>query len=121
MRNEVLYHGADGDSILGIIGTGTMSPAAGKVFFAKHRWEDALMHGADTRRRASFVVKVNVAIPEQVVSYQTATPGVAMTLVVETIEPLRTEVLELYVRKPTAGGFDVHHIVGTQAIKSFLL
>lgn len=121
MRNEVLYHGTDGDSILGIISTGSMLPGDGKMFFSKYQWQDSMMHGADSKRKATFVVKVRVSIPDNVVSYTTSTPGVGVTFVIETNVSLRADVLELYVRKPTADGFEVLHLVGAQAIRQFLL
>ena len=121
MTDRILYHGANGDAILGIMESGAMLPGGGKVYFSKHRWEDSFMHGADTRRKASFVVKVSVSIPSHVVCHDEYTPGVTMTFVVETAVPLRADVLELFVRKPTDGGFETHHIVGVQAIKSYLL
>ena len=121
MTTRILYHGANGDEILGIIESGAMLPGGARVYFSRHRWEDSLMHGPDSRRRASFVVKVSVSIPEHVVCHDEATPGVAMTLVVETAVPLRADVLELFVRKPTEDGYRAHHIVGVQAIKSYLL
>ena len=100
MNTEILYHGANGDSILAIVTTKFMLPGAGKIFFAMHKWESALMHGADTRRKASFAIKVRVEIPPDAVKTRTATPGVADTVIVETRRGLRAEVLELYVRKP---------------------
>jgi len=122
MQNEVLYHGTDGDSILGIIATGSMLPGGdGKIFFSKYRWEDSLMHAGDRRRMANFVIKVAVSIPENVVSYNTSTQGVAVTFVVETIVPLRAEVLELYARKPTPDGFETTHLVGSSTIRQYLL
>jgi hypothetical protein len=120
MNTEILYHGANGDSILAILTTKFMLPGAGKIFFAMHKWESALMHGADTRRRASFVIKVRVDIPPDAVKTRTATPGVADTLIVETRRGLRAEVLELYVRKPVGGGFEIQHLIGPQAITSYL-
>jgi hypothetical protein len=121
MRNETLYHGTDGDSILAIMATGVMRPGEGKIFFSRHRWEDSLMHGGDTARKASFVIKVAVSIPENIVSYNTSTPGVGVTFVVETVVPLHAEVLELYVRKPTSNGFEGHHARGALAIRQALL
>jgi hypothetical protein len=120
MNSEILYHGANGDSILAILTTKFMLPGAGKIFFAMHKWESALMHGADTRRKASFVIKVRVDIPPDAVKTRTATPGVADTLIVETRRGLRAEVLELYVRKPVGGGFEIQHLIGAQAITSYL-
>jgi hypothetical protein len=120
MNTEIVYHGANGDSILAIVTTKFMLPGAGKIFFAMHKWESALMHGADTRRKASFVIKVRVDIPPDAVKTRTATPGVADTLIVETRRGLRAEVLELYVRKPVGGGFEIQHLIGAQAITSYL-
>jgi hypothetical protein len=120
MRNEVLYHGTDGDSILGIMATGSMLPGDGKIFFSKYRWQDSLMHGGDSKRKATFVIKVAVSIPDNVVSYNTSTPGVGVTFVIETQVPLRANVLELYVRKPTSNGFEGHHLVGSRAIGQYL-
>ena len=120
METAVLFHGTDGDSILGIIDTGAMRTSGGKIFFSKYRWEDSLMHGADSRRKASFVIKVSVSIPKNVVCYNTSTPGVPVTYVVETTEPLKAEVLELYARRPTDGGFESYRLVGADAIRSYL-
>jgi hypothetical protein len=120
MNTEILYHGANGDSILAILTTKFMLPGAGKIFFAMHKWESSLMHGADTRRKACFVIKVRVDIPPDAVKTRTATPGVADTLIVETRRGLRAEVLELYVRKPVGGGFEIQHFIGAQAITSYL-
>ena len=120
MQSEILYHGANGDSILAIVTTKFMLPGAGKIFFAMHKWESALMHGADTRRRASFVVKVRVDIPDHAVRTRTTTPGVADTLIVETAQALHVEVLELYVRTPVGGGFEIQHVVGAEAIRTYL-
>jgi len=121
VRNEVLYHGTDGDSILGILTTGWMRPGDGKIFFSKFRWQDSLMHGGDSKRKATFVIKVAVSIPANVVSYNTSTPGVGVTFVVETKRPLHAEVLELYARRPTSNGFEGHHLVGSRAIRQYLL
>lgn len=120
MRDEVLFHGTDGDGILGIITSGSILPGNGRIFFSKYRWEEALMHGADTTRQATFVIKVSVSMPDNVASYSTSTPGVRVTSVLETVVPLRAKVLELYVRKPTANGFETSRVVGAQAIQQYL-
>ena len=41
-------------SILAIMAAGSMLPGEGKIFFSKYRWEDCLMHGGDSRRKATF-------------------------------------------------------------------
>ena len=73
-----------------------------------------------TRRGASFVIRVAVSIPENVVSYNTSTPGVGVTFVIETVSPLRADVLEMYVRTPTPNGFETGHCRDAQAIKRLL-
>lgn len=120
MRTEILYHGTDGDSILGIMHTGAMKPGDGKIFFSKHRWEDSLMHGGDTKRKATFVIKVRVSIPENALNYVTSTRGVPSTFVIETRQPLPAEVLEMWTRIPTDDGFTTHHVVGATVIGSHL-
>ena len=120
MATEILYHGANGDRILGILTNGAMAPRDGKIFFAANRWESALMHGADTRRVASFVIKIEVQIPGDVIRYRTATAGVADTIVLQTTQPVSVRVLELYARKPATGGFQVQHVIGPEAIRHYL-
>ena len=117
---EMLYHGANGDAILGIIARAAMEPHDGKVFFARHRWESLFMHGADRKRNASFVVKVQVSIPAQAIRRRIETPGVLDTFVVETKSVLPAQVLERYVRRPTEDGFRLQHFVGLAAIRAQL-
>jgi hypothetical protein len=119
MVSDVLYHGANGDNILKIIHTGVMVPSGdGKIWFARYKWDSALMHGGDARRRASFVIKVRVEIPDTAVRRFTTTQGVNDTLEVGTGQPLAAEVLEMHMR--TAGDFVFRHFVGAEFIKSFL-
>jgi hypothetical protein len=114
-----LYHGSNGDNILSIISDSAIAPNTdGKVYFSEWRFDSVLMHGADRKRKATFAVKLRVWIPETAVMQQDATPGVADTLVVTPAEPLRAEVLELYVREARAT--TVKTIKGKAAIRAYL-
>lgn len=121
MTARVLYHGTDGDAILRIVESGTIKPNQGQIFFSEWNWQSVLMHGADSQRKAAFAVKLSVQIPSDVGRFATSTAGVADTLVVMTAKPLRAEVLELYVRKPTPDGMEVQRIAGERPIRTFLL
>ncbi|HEX8984954.1 MAG TPA: hypothetical protein VF767_05980 [Bryobacteraceae bacterium] len=121
METKVLYHGTTGDAILGMIGSGTILPSLGKVYFSEWNWQSVLMHGADRARGAAFAVKLAVQLPDGAGRFATKTPGVADTLVVMTNEPLQVEVLELFARRPTADGMQVDQIKGVQLIRSYLL
>jgi hypothetical protein len=113
-----LYHGANGDSILEIIDSGFLRPNHGQVFFSRSDPTSVLMHGADTKRMATFAIKVLATIPTGAETVSKATPGVPETLVVNTTEPVRVQVTELYVRKPRATAVEV--ITGTENIKRHL-
>jgi hypothetical protein len=103
MQIRELYHGTNGDNILQIIRSSVILPnQEGKVFFSEWRFDSVLMHGADTRRGATFAVKLLVTIPTTAVLQQAATAGVSDTLIVATTMPLQVQVLELYVREPRA-------------------
>ena len=119
MSSDILYHGTKGDNILGILRTGVITPGSdGKIWFARYKWDSALMHGADALRGASFVIKVRVHIPDTAIRRYTATQGVADTLIIETSQPVRAEVLKLHAR--TARDFSFRHFVGEKLIKAFL-
>ena len=122
MQEDVLFHGASGDAILGIIDAGAMHPGADrKIYFSKWGWEHVLMHGADRRRAAAFVIKLKVQIPLGAQTYRTATPGVPDTFVIETTEPVRAEVLELVARHPSGDrGFRIRTIRGLDEIRDYL-
>jgi hypothetical protein len=76
------------------------------------------MYGADTKRMAAFSVKVLATIPSELETVSKATLGVPDTLVINTAEPIRVQVKELYVRKPR--GTTVETITGSENIKRFL-
>ena len=120
MSTDVLYHGTNGDNILSIIKSGEMrSGADGKVFFARFRWDSALMHGPDSKRGASFVVKVEIELPDGAVRSYESTKGVNDTLVIITTCPIPTKVLELHVRVASRP-FVFKHIIGEERIKAYL-
>lgn len=119
MQIRELYHGTDGDNILEIIRQGTLRPNADRtIYFSERRFDSVLMHGADTKRNATFAVKVRVTIPTTAALQQAATPGVSDTLIVTTAVPLQVQVLELYVREPRAS--TVKTIKGTPDITKYL-
>jgi hypothetical protein len=119
MAARLLYHGTNGDAILGIIDSGMIKPNHGRIFFSEWNWQSVLMYGPDFKRNAAFAVRLKVHIPE-VGRFATSTPGVADTLVVMTRLSLRAEVLELYIRRPTPDGMEVEHIFGAGPIRTFL-
>jgi hypothetical protein len=103
-----LYHGTSGDNILEIIRQHALRPnEAGKLYFSEFRFDSVLMHGGDMRRKATFAIKVMVTIPPEVVLQRTATQGVSDTLVITTGEPLKVQVVELFVRRPRAATTEV--------------
>jgi hypothetical protein len=52
-----VFHGTDGDSILGIIRDSSMRPDQDGLVYFSERFDDALQHGADRKRGASFAFK----------------------------------------------------------------
>jgi hypothetical protein len=122
MQTRTLFHGANGDNILGILNTAQIVPSAqGEVFFSEHRWDSVLMHGADQRRRAAFACKVEITVPNDATLVRKATPGVADTLVLQTRQPVRARVLELFVRKPGEDGFTLEEVRGEVEIRAYLM
>ena len=62
MQVRDLYHGTNGDNILEIIRLGVLKPnTEDKLFFSEWRF-DSVLHGADSRRKAAFAVKLRVTI-----------------------------------------------------------
>ena len=92
----------------------------GKIFFSE-RFEDALQHGADTKRGASFAFKAQVTVPDGALVERTVTHGNPLAVVVKTTLPLPTSILELYVRLGRAGQFELKVVKGAAAIKTCLL
>jgi hypothetical protein len=113
------YHGADGDSILGILNSGSMRPGTlNKVYFSERR-DDTFQHGGDRRRRATFSVKVRVTLPPGASLTRQRTQGNALAVIVTTTMPIPATVLELYSR--TLQPLEIKTIVGIDAIRAHLL
>ena len=119
MAVRELYHGTKGDNILDIIRSGVMKPNSNReIFFSEHNFASVLMHGADTKRKLTFAIKLSVEVPEDAVAKRKATHGVADTWIVSTAKPIRVKVMELYVREPRSAA--VKKIVGASKISAFL-
>jgi hypothetical protein len=119
MQIRELYHGTNGDNILEIIRGGELKPnSEGRIYFSEARFDSVLMHGADTKRNATFAVKLRVTIPPTAGLERSRTPGVVDTLVIRTPVPVRVDVLELYVREPRAAVFKT--VKGKQEIVRYL-
>lgn len=116
-----LFHGSPAGAILSIMNAHSMRPdPSGKIFFSE-RFEDALQHGADTTRGASFAFKAQVTVPDGAVVERIVTHGNPLAVVVKTTLPLPTNILELYVRLGRAGQFELKVVKGAAAIKTYLL
>jgi hypothetical protein len=119
MEIRELYHGTNGDNILQIVRFGLLKPNAdGKIFFSRWRFDSVLMHGPDSKRMASFAVKLRVTIPSTAsVEYQ-PTDGVPDTVVLLTTMPVHVQVIELYIRAARAS--TVNTIRGIADITKYL-
>jgi hypothetical protein len=116
-----LFHGSPAAGIIGIINEGKMRPDATHHLFFSERFEDALQHGADTTRKASFAFKAQITIVDGASVERAAKPGNPLAVVVTTVLPLPTKILELYVRLGRVGDFEIKIIKGIDAIKAYLL
>lgn len=121
MANTTLYHGADGDKILYIVNNGKMMPdSQNEIYFDETNPRNCFVHGADLKRHASFVLKIEADL-DGLHCYRAQKPGNPTTLVVSTIAPLPVAVVEMYARTGTAAeGFEYERIVGGAAIKARL-
>jgi hypothetical protein len=119
---ETYFHGAGADALASIIATGSMRPNEDhQIFFARYEWQSCLAHGADIKRRASFVALVRVHPPQGATIMFRETPGVRDTAIIQVDQPLPAEVLELYVRylrgdEPAR----LVHLRGTDSISAYL-
>jgi hypothetical protein len=118
MKTYDLYHGTDGDSILSILREGVMRPDAERRTFFSERFEDALQHGGDLKRKLTFAFKAQVALRLGATLERTSKPGNPLTVIVNSPAPLPTTILELYVRTPHQQHLQV--VKGAAAIKAFL-
>jgi hypothetical protein len=120
MRSEDLYHGANGEHILGILKQGMMTPVNGELFFVKHdsQLQTCFVHGADQARSAAFVVKLRVEFPEGTPFKAEPRHGNLDTWVLRTASPVRVQVLKLFVRfRP---GQPLHTVDGAAKIREYL-
>ena len=90
-----------------------------QIYFSE-RFDDALQHGADVKRGASFAFKAMVAIPAGASMSRTSRPGNPVAVVVTTTQPLPTRIIELYVRLGRAPRFELETIKGIEQIKKYL-
>ena|SRR5208337_1056135 len=118
MKIYELYHGADGDEILSIIRDASMRPNAEHEIFFSERFDDALQHGGDRKRKLTFAVKAQISLPATASLKRTSKPGNPLTVIVTTTMPLPASILELYVRTPHQQHLQV--VKGLAAIKTFL-
>ena len=118
MKIYELYHGTDGDSILSIIRDGFMRPNAEHKIFFSERFDDALQHGGDLKRKLTFAFKAQVTLPGAASLERTSKPGNPLTVIVTSTANLPTTILELYVRKPHQQHLQI--VKGLPAIKKFL-
>ncbi len=116
-----LFHGSPADSILSIMNARSMRPdVSGEIYFSE-RFEDALQHGADRKKGASFAFKAQVTVPDAASIERIVKPGNPLTVLVKTTVPLPTNLLELYVRLGRVGQFELKVVKGAAAIRAYLL
>lgn len=121
MPNELtLFHGATGDNILSIIRERSMRPDRDGLVYFSEKFEDALQHGADTRRKASFAFKAAITIPAGATVTRATKPGNPLTVLVRTVTPLPARLLEMYVRLGRVGAFELKKVSGSENIKTYL-
>lgn len=115
-----VFHGADGDKIIHILSSGRIPKSSdGWTYLNAGSMADAFFHGADTRRKKSFVLQVVVTLPSEPGSVErTSTPGVRNTIKVKGDAPVRVEMM--YTRVGTRGEFAVETIRGDAQIRAYL-
>ena len=118
MKIYDLFHGTDGDAILSIIRDSSIRPSSDHKIFFSERFDDALQHGADLKRKLTFAFKAQVSLPSTASLERTSKPGNPLTVIVTTTMPVPATILELYVRTPHQQGLQV--VKGLAAIKAFL-
>ena len=116
-----VFHGTEGDNVLSILGQGLMRPDEDHEIYFSQRFEDALKHGADEKRRAAFAFKARVTIPDGASVRRAQKPGNPLTVIVTTVLPISVAIEELYVRIPIDEGFEFKVVKGEQSIRAFLL
>jgi hypothetical protein len=98
MSSVAWYHGANGDNIISIAKTGSMRPRDGKIYFSSTSFAGCFAMGADTKRKACFVIKVEFQLPGgcTIEDKVTNVPG---SKVLHTNSALSVRILEMYVRE----------------------
>lgn len=114
----IRYHGTNGDNILSIISGHQMNPQRGRLFFAQNSPDSCFMHGADSKRKAAFVIKVEITVPEQTKEERAITMDQIFASILKSDTPMKVKVLEMYVRK--AGDSRLEKISGESTIRSYL-
>ncbi len=116
-----LFHGADSSKILHILNTGKMIPdSQGDIYFDETAFQNCFVHGVDSAKRSSFVLKVEVEL-DGLHFYRTQKSGNPTTLIVKTTSPISVKVLEMFVRLGTRDeGFNIEHIIGEEKIRLWL-
>ncbi|HEY6466407.1 MAG TPA: hypothetical protein VIY69_10480 [Candidatus Acidoferrales bacterium] len=102
MRVHDLYHGSNGDKILAIIREGVMRPNNGVLFFGRFesQYPHLFQYGADSKRGASYVIKVRVSLPEGAELKSHVRGGAPSdSWLLETRQVVSCQVLELYIRE----------------------
>lgn len=121
MPNEyTLFHGTDGDSMLGIIRDRSMRPDHDGLVYFSERFEDALQHGADTKRGASYAFEASVTVPAGASLTRAARPGNPYAVIIKTLTPLPVRITELYARLGRVDRFELKTVSGLGNIKSYL-
>jgi len=118
MKIHEFFHGTDGDSIIGIIRDASIRPNSDHKIFFSERFDDALQHGGDLKRKLTFAFKAHVTLPGTASLERTTKPGNPLTVIVTTTMPLPATLLELYVRTPHQQHLQI--VKGLPAIKKFL-
>lgn len=120
MKTQELYHGTTGDNIVAILNNGVMKPVGGEIYFVKHESQlhSSFVHGADTSRRAAFVLNVRIHIPEDATLKPDPRPGNPDCWILRTSKPVAAEALKLFVRHKPGEPPEVIH--GRERIAAYL-
>lgn len=97
---------------LGIIRDRSMRPDQDGLVYFSERFDDALQHGADTKRGASFAFKASVTFPAGAALTRTARAGNPYAVIVKTLTPLPVRITELYARLGRVGQFELKIVSG---------
>jgi hypothetical protein len=98
VSSVIWYHGTKGDNIVSIVKSGSMRPRDGKIYFSSVSFGGCFAMGADTKRKACFVIKVAFELPGGC-SIENKVTNVPGTKILHTTSPLNVRVLEMYVRQ----------------------